>query len=464
MIDNILHLFKERYYNLPQPVMRMVGRIYAAAPLGLRFGPAYREHRQALDTFESWDDQQRLDFMFEKTRDVITHASEHVPYYRRLFQEHGFSVDQFRSLEDMSRIPMLTKASVRQHFTDLRAEGAEASIEVFTGGSTSEPMKYLQPLKTSRSKEKAFINHIFEKTGYRYRDRTVLIKGRAVSNENASRYWQYEPIDNYLSLSANHLDVRYMRLMLAEIEKFRPKFFFGFPSAILDFIRACDQLGIDSIPDIQAVFLASENVFAEQTDTIREFFRCDVLTEFGHGERAAIAYRINHEPYDFVSAYGLMRVVDREIVATTFDNAVMPLINYKLADFVSQDYCCYPGTDILKTAGDIEGRLQEFLVTNDGRLISICTMGAGHFSSLRGIDSIQYQQSEPGVATLVVSSSERAGVDSEKIRRQLVKQAENAIEFSVEVVSEIPKSARGKRVMCVQGIDLDDIRSRVGSL
>jgi len=46
----------------------------------------------------------------------------------------------------------------------------------------------------------------------------------------------------------------------------------------------------------------------------------------------------------------------------------------------------------------------------------------------------------------------------------LVKQAENAIEFSVEVVSEIPKSARGKRVMCVQGIDLDDIRSRVGSL
>jgi phenylacetate-CoA ligase len=46
----------------------------------------------------------------------LRHAYEHVPHYRRQFDEHGVHPDDLRSLEDLARFPFTTKADLRDNY------------------------------------------------------------------------------------------------------------------------------------------------------------------------------------------------------------------------------------------------------------------------------------------------------------------------------------------------------------
>ena len=45
-------------------------------------------------------------------------ANERVPFYRRRFREVGFEPGDLKSLDDLKRLPILTKKDLKQHFAD----------------------------------------------------------------------------------------------------------------------------------------------------------------------------------------------------------------------------------------------------------------------------------------------------------------------------------------------------------
>ncbi len=455
MIDNIFHLYRRFYYELPQPIMSFLGSMYGSIPLSVRFGRSYEMNLSLVRAYEEWDRQLQQDYIFNKTLETLLFAENYIPYYKQRFAEFGFHTSSFKSLEDIRRVPVLTKEDIKKNLGTLHSFRKEWGISYYTGGSTSVPMQFYLPLRTSRGKEKAYINYILSKLGYEPHGRTIILKGRNIVSPNSGRVWQYEPVDNHLVLSSNHLNANYIRPMLDEIERYRPEFVYGFPSAVMDFIKAAKASSCEGLPGIQGVVLGSENVFNEQIAQVQDFFSCDVVTIFGHSERTAIAYKTNAEDYHFLNSYGLVRSVDRQLVSTSFDNFVMPLINYEQRDFTSHTVEHFPGLDVICDASDIEGRIQEFLVTKDHRLISIATMGAGHFSTLHDVEAIQYLQAEPGSARLNIAASRTAALDLVAIKKELEKQAGNAITFQVEIVDRIEKSSIGKRVLCIQEVDLD---------
>jgi len=461
MIDNILHLYRRFYYRFPQPIMTFLGSTYGSFPLSFRFGAAYQRHLSLARDFEGWNSQQQEDYMFHKTLETLLFAERYIPYYQRRFAESEFKTSSFKSLSDIQRVPNITKEEIKQNLRLLYSFRKEFGISYFTGGSTSVPMKFFLPLRTSRGKEKAYINHILSHLGYEPRDRTIILKGRNIVPDESKRVWQYEPVDNHLVLSSNHLNPDHIQSMLKEIKKYQPKFIYGFPSAVMDFLRAAQTVRCEGLPEIQGVFLGSENVFDEQIAQIRDFFDCDVVTIFGHSERTAIAYKHNIGEYHFLNSYGLVRNVNGQIVSTSFDNFVMPLINYEQRDYALGTNEFYDGTDIIRTSKNIEGRIQEFLITKDRRLVSITTMGAGHFSTLQNIEAIQYSQDEPGIAELRIMTSNPHDLDLNAIRDELERQAGSGIAFEVKVVDWIEKSSMGKRVLCLQKIDLSSVETSI---
>jgi len=455
-IDNILHLYKEMYYSLPQSVKTFLGTIYGNIPLEIRFGNVYSKQLEIVEKYENATDQFKLDFLYNKTLETITFAEKYIPYYKKIFQEYGVSASSFKDLKDIEKFPYLTKDDIKQNLQDMYVDIIEKPTPYFTGGSTSSPTKYYLPLHTSRAKEKAYNNFIFSKIGYKYRDRTVLLKGRDVANIDKKIFWEYEPVDNYLVVSNSYLNSEYFMLIYNKISSFKPKFFFGYPSAVIEFIKVAKKLNV-IIPNIKGVILASEMIFEDELKLIKDYFDCDIIIHYGHTERAVIAYNKNNVGYKFLNSYGLSRIVDNEIVVTGFDNFVMPFINYKTNDYTSDEVKFLPGTDVSYWANNIEGRLQEYLVTKDKRLISICVMGAGHYSSLSTVDAIQYKQDKIGVVTLLVESKKR--IDKESIKEQLESFCKKAIKFQIKQVDYIPKSSRGKRIMCKQSLNIQKFRN-----
>ncbi len=108
---------------------------------------------------------------------------------------------------------------------------------------------------------------------------------------------------------------------------------------------------------------------------------------------------------------------------------------------------------------NIEGRTQDYLVTDDERLISITTMCGGQHLPLDMIRNIQYKQTVPGQVTVMVES-QNGEIDKAHVIDGMKKLVRDGVEFDVEVVKEIEKSARGKRVICKQSLDIDKIRSK----
>ncbi len=290
--------------------------------------------------------------------------------------------------------------------------------------------------------------------GYKYGDKTLLLKGREISDLEKNTFWEYEPIDNYLLLSNNYMNSNKFPLMFEKAKTFKPKFIFGYPSTILSFIKQCKLYGYEKL-DIKGIILSSETIYSTELQIIRDFFGVEVLTHYGHTERIVAAYQMNDNSYNFVNSYGVPRIVNNEITATTFDNFVMPFINYQTGDHVTGKIDYYPNSEIARHAGNIEGRTQDFLVSDDKRLVSITTMCGGQHLPVETINNIQYIQEEEGKVTVLVQGKD---IDTEKVRSGMCQLVRDGIDFEVKAVDTIEKSSRGKRIICKQSLDIEAIR------
>ena len=454
-LEALFHEYRAIYYNFPQSLKTFLGSLYGTVPLSVRFGKNYTIHTEIIQKFENSNEQYKLDFMYNKTLETLLFAEKNIPYYKDLFKEYGVSSKSFKSLDDIKLFPILTKNDIKRNIENLYTHSIEKAVPYYSGGSLSTPTKYYLPV-SSRAKERAYNNYIFSKIGYKYRDKTLLLKGREVSKPEKNIFWEYEAVMNYFLLSNNYMNSNKFPLMYAKAKEFKPKFLFGYPSAVLSFIKQSRLYGLPRL-EIRGVILASETVYSDELKIIEEYFGVDVLSHYGHTERNAIGYRINEEKYNFMNSYGLVREENSELVTTTFDNFVMPFINYKSGDSVAGNINYYDGTDVVKDVDNIEGRTQDFLVTKDERLVSITTMCGGQHLPLETMDAIQYIQNENGRVTVLVEGN---NIDTKKVREGMCKLVREGIEFDVKTVNKIEKTHRGKRVICKQSLDIEKIREK----
>ncbi len=459
--EEVLHQYREVYYSFPQSLKTFLGSLYGNIPLSVRFGKHYTIHKELLEQFENGSSQFQLDFLYNKTLETLLFAEKQIPYYSNLFSQYGVSSHLYKSLDDIKRFPTLHKETIKTQIDSLHTTVNEQPVAYYSGGSLSTPTKYFLPA-SSRAKEKAYNNYIFSKIGYTYRDRAIISRGREVYRPRKNTFWEYEPVDNYFFLCGSYINSDVFPMIYNKARKFKPRFFFGYPSAVLSFIKQSQYYNLPAI-NLQGVIVASETLYPNELQTIREFFNVDVLTHYGHTERNAIAYRINDGHYHFLSSYGLVRIVDEELITTSFDNFVMPFINYKTADQISGETTYYPQSDIIRSVTHIQGRTQDFLVTKDHRLLSITSVTSATTTSKRAclaadnIHAIQYIQSEAGKVTILL---EGHGIHTDKITQEINALFKEAIDFDIQAVDRIDKTSRGKRVICKQALDIDSLRTR----
>jgi phenylacetate-CoA ligase len=93
-----------------------------------------------------------------------------------------------------------------------------------------------------------------------------------------------------------------------------------------------------------------------------------------------------------------------EIVATGFNNSVMPLIRYRTGDYavLPESQKCSCGRNYL-LIDEIIGREQEFVIDVNGTVISATSLIFGqHYEAFVGLESIQIHQNKPGEMEVVL--------------------------------------------------------------
>jgi len=283
------------------------------------------------------------------------------------------------------------------------------------------------------------------------------------------RLWMYEPIKRQLILSSDHLVRKNMPQYVAAMRRWRPAYINAFPSALYPLARWLKENPDPAVTDaIRGVLLYSENVYPDQKALMSEVFGCPVLQHYGHTERVLMAASLpDDERCYFWPQYGHFELLDPsgepitgpgelgEIVGTGFDNRVMSFVRYRTGDMAVRSASGHPGMAGFPVVERIEGRLQEFVVCRDRRLISICTLGAAHFAEIADVATIQYEQEQAGHVVLkVVTSKPLAASVRQRIEQAVVAKTQGGCSAKVVEVESIARTNLGKHRMLIQHLDI----------
>jgi phenylacetate-CoA ligase len=65
---------------------------------------------------ECMDREELVQLQLERLESTLSRVYRNVPFYKRMFEEAGFDPDEFRSVDDLRRLPLTTKQDLRQNY------------------------------------------------------------------------------------------------------------------------------------------------------------------------------------------------------------------------------------------------------------------------------------------------------------------------------------------------------------
>lgn len=466
MEDN-LYNYKALYDRTPRWLKRAAGFAYSRIPLTVRYGSQYQDFKQLIARSEFWQPEQLEAYQMSKLSELLHHAYKNVPYYRETFDKVGLKPADIRTSSDLQALPILTKEDLRDRQADLVARNVPESVRLYitTGGSTGIPVGFFLQKGLSRSKELAFIQDQWSRVGYCEGDRCAVIRGALIHRTASGVHWDYEPIKNHLLMSSYHITDATTPQYLEALAAFRPKFIQAYPSALTLIATYMKANNIPAPAGLRAILCGSENLYPSQRQLLEETFDCRVFSWYGHSERAVLGGECEHSSdYHLYPQYGLTEVVDGrgayldqdgdigEIVATGFDNFVMPLIRYRTMDVgvIAKGNCaCNRHYPRLKR---IDGRLQELILTKIGRRISMTAINM-HSPVFNNLNQFQFYQDVAGKVTFLYSPKSTFGAgDESSIRLELGEKLGADVELLLKPVDEIPRTPSGKYRFLIQKI------------
>jgi phenylacetate-CoA ligase len=466
-IEDLLHPLLSSYLGSPQWVKTSIGRAYSIMPVSWRRGRHYtRFLREAA--LQSEGDIRRL--ASAKLAGSLRRAFETVPAYRR-YRDLANELDAPENV--LRELPIISKEDIKRDVQNFVATGVDPrlKIKVFTGGSTAVPMTFYLHKGLSRAKEYAFMEHFHRRVGMGEREVILAMRGHAVPDAGSARkrLWMYEPIKKQLIMSSDHLARDFMPQYVRAMREWKPAWIQAYPSAIYPLaLWLKDNPAPDVAQRVRGIMLYSENVFDHQMSLIREVFSCAALKHYGHSERVLMAASMpDDDRYFFWPQYGHFELVDQagkpvtrpgmagEIVGTGFDNEVMPFIRYRTGDIATLSDRPHPLLPGFAVVERIEGRLQEFVVCRDRRLMSVNSMTEiPRDAGLEGIEAIQFEQRIPGHVVLRIAAPHGlSAAASFRFARRIEGKTHGGCTVEVMQVDRIVRTARGKSQMLIQHLD-----------
>lgn len=365
---------KELAKRLPVPIKNLGHIAYDLLPPTWRYGKPYKEAIKLLNESQNWDESRLRDYQDVQIQKLIRHSFENVPYYRDVFNERGLTPKDIRCVDDLQKLPFLTKAIVRRRVQDLTARNVSfLNMEpAHTTGSSGTPLNFFMD-ETTRPFDRALVLRHLRWLGYEAGDRSVFFKCLPLTDP--TKLYQYFPGSRELRITFHNENETKLRRMAEVMRDFAPDFINAWPSCLYVLSRYMERNGITIKPP-KFIVTSSENCFPTVKQQIRRVFKCPIIDWYGQEESVAVAaqcleatgYHVQVE----MSVIEFLPFRDgmSEVVGTCLHNFAMPFIRYKTGDLaVPSDHSCPCGRKHPLIDG-IVGRNIDFVRTPEGNVIS----------------------------------------------------------------------------------------------
>jgi phenylacetate-CoA ligase len=347
-------------------------------------------------------DRARLDaFRDRRLRSLVRHAYHRVAYYREAMRAHGVTPEDIRGVADIRRLPLLDKGVVQDRPMDLIAEGVDPDRlkTIWSAGSTGRRVQIYHS-----ADEKLLLAAVMAKglaeVGRTPRMRqfgTKLIRGpRAVD-------WRLRLARAAGFFRSTAVDVRDPPAEIVEaIRRARPDCVGGFPAVIARIAESAGPGGLTDV-GVRIVTVGGAVLTQPMRATIHAAFGCPVRNTYNCVEFAHLARECPASGQMHVCDEGVVLEIVRgdrparegesgEVVATGLHQFAMPLIRYRLGDIAVRGADRCPCGSIYPTIDAVQGRMNDYFVLPNGRLLHPWTLSTPVLEAHRWIDRYRITQ------------------------------------------------------------------------
>jgi len=336
-----------------------------------------------LETTQWLPASELLDLQWARIGTLLKHAYEHVPYYQEIMRERRTDPNSTVRQRSLETLPLLDRATISEQLDRLR--GTNVSPERFvpngTGGSTGEPLRFFDDRQEAGWSDAA-IWRSHRWYGIDVGDRCTYLWG---SNFDLSRFqglsgrWRSRLL-NLQMLPAWELSEKTAPRFDQMLRDFRPRLLLGYAGALYEWARLLGT-GREPIPRLSAVIASAETLDEQAREMIEASFKVPVYNRYGGRDIHFVAQECREREGLHINCENVFVEIIRdgqpaapgelgEIVISRLDNFAMPFIRYRSGDLgVMAEGSCRCGRS-LPLIAKIEGRLQDAIVTSDGRIIS----------------------------------------------------------------------------------------------
>jgi phenylacetate-CoA ligase len=399
-----------------------------------------------------WSREQIDYFQNKRLRKLIVQAYDFVPYYHDLFIRLNIRPEDISSKEDLSKIPILTKAIIKKEgikrFTATNITNRNI-IHSSSSGSTGEPLQFLTT-KESYSMNIAANLRGWYGMGYRLGDKFVKLS----QNTRDDKIKQLQDlVTNNLYLSTNPLTDAHLKEVLDQIEKYKPLFIRCYPDPLVLLANYRKSHSKEYTFSPKAIATTGNTLFPEMRIVIESAFGCKVFDSYSSEGNSCVFECNTHSCYHSSEEYGISEILDDggnriskglgHLISTDLWNFVHPFIRYDTQDLVEvDDSSCICGNNHLRI-NRILGRDNEMLVTPSGRRFIVHNF-TGYFEYVKEIEQFQVIRRRDGsiLFRFVVNEGYSPQVEAQIITFW---KAELQMPIVVEVVDRIPIMSNNKR-------------------
>lgn len=425
-----------------------------------RYSGRYAEFRDLLARTEWASSAELGEYQDARLRDVVAHAYETVPFYRRRFDERRLKPADIRGRADLPKLPLLTRDDIRANFDALRSTAFPAR-EMRTGhtsGTTGTPLTVGYDRDTVWMTYAVFDRH-YRWAGLRMAhdgDRIAVARGNVIVplNQKKAPFWRHNRRQRQMLLSSFHLSATNLPAYFEALAEFKPAVLDGYPSTL--YILAKYLLNRGQRFPLRAAVTSSETLYDFQRAAIEQAFECRVFDYFALAERAVFSNECDrHEGHHIAMEYGCAEVADDtgrpvsrgtsgRLVGTTLHNRAMPLLRYVTNDMTALlDRQCSCGRQ-LDLMDDVATKAEDVITLKDGRLISPSVL-THPFKPLESIEGSQIVQRAPDhIVIRIVAGPDYDKALNDHLVHEFKTRLGDDVQIDVTLVDHLEQSKNGK--------------------
>lgn len=401
-------------------------------------------------------------FQEKRLRYIADFAYRNTRLYKEKFRNAGIKPGEIRTLDDLKKIPITSKAEVKEGYPS-RSVAAGFSeqncvIESTSGASGSVLRVLHDRYAATRMRAVSLRTHLAQ--GVRPWHKFCILC------RDPEEFQEYEKMS--LLRTQGIMEGRPDTELVEEMQREYPYILAGHPSAMVALARAVEKTGLPCTP--RMILLGGELSLPWHRTYIEKIFQCPTYNKYGAYEMISIAWECKYHTMHIDADGGIVEFLKDgepvapgergEIVVTNLWNRAMPFIRYRLQDIgIPSDEVCQCGRT-LPVLKEIEGRCDDFVVSPSGELIPPTRLIA-HFFSTPHIR--QFRVTQKTLDYIIVQLIPHQLL-TENMENQLMDNIRKAvgqgITVELERVDSIPETGRGKFRTVISHVNVDLASSR----